>query len=153
MQTMQSDAPTDLRRTGRRFGYGVAIAVNVVMLFVVQNILDWGWFSFLTEEFSDVVPWISLSLGISILVNAVYLVDDRRVVKSTGQILINLVNIGVSYLILQVFPFDFSTYDFDWSIVARVVLIVAIVGSAFGAIAEVGKLVSGEPKKGGVVTS
>lgn len=32
----------------RRFGYAVAVGVNVLLLVVVNNILDWGW-----------VPWLS----------------------------------------------------------------------------------------------
>ncbi len=147
MTLVQPQVTPELKQTGRRVGYGVAIVINVVMLVIVQNILAWGWLPFLTEEFSEVVPWISFSLGVSILVNVVYLFDDRRGVKATGQILTNLIAMVVTYRMLQVFPFDFSAYEFDWAIVARVVLILAIVGSALGAIAEIVKLASGASKR------
>jgi hypothetical protein len=42
---------------------------------------------------------------------------------------------------LQVFPFDFSAYVFDWEVVARVVLVLAIIGASIGAVAEIAKLV------------
>jgi hypothetical protein len=41
-----------------------------------------------------------------------------------------------------VFPFDFSGYEFNWEITARIVLILAMVGSLAGLLAEVVKLVS-----------
>lgn len=131
-----------LRRIGRQVGYGVAIGINIVLLVVVQNVLDWGWFGFLTQDFAEVAPWISMSIGVSILANIFYIADDRFVVKSLGQMVTNLITFGVSIFVLRVFPFDFSGYDFNWDLVARIVLIVAIVGSAIGAIAELVKLMT-----------
>ena len=57
MSVIQLGAPPDLKRPARRFGYAVAIAVNVTMLIAVQYILDWGRLAFLTPEFNDVIPW------------------------------------------------------------------------------------------------
>jgi hypothetical protein len=136
-----------LKDTGKRFGYAIAVVVNLVMLVVVQNILEWGWLPFLTEEFADVVPWISLSLVVSIVANLIYQFNDTAPVKSTGQILVNLVSIGVTYVILQVFPFDFTGYGFDWAIVVRIVLILAIVGSGIGVLTEATRLISREPNE------
>jgi hypothetical protein len=137
----------DLKETGRRLGYGVAVGVNLVMLVVVQNVVEWGWPSFLTEEFAEVVPWISTSLLVAIVANLIYQFNDSPAVKSTGQILVNLVSIAVSYVVLQVFPFDFSGYDFNWAPVARIVLILAIVGAGIGVLTEAMKLVSSGPDK------
>ena len=132
----------DLKRTGRRFGYGIAVAINLAMLVVVQNALDRGWPPFLTEAFSEVVPWISLSLVVSILANLVYEFDDSNAVRATGQILTNLISIFVTYVVFQVFPFDFSIYAFNWAPIVRIVLVVAIVGAGIGALTEAIKLVS-----------
>ena len=41
MSTTQIDVPRDLKRAGRSLGYGIAIAINVAMLIIVQSILDW----------------------------------------------------------------------------------------------------------------
>jgi hypothetical protein len=123
-----------------RVGYVIAIAVNVVMLIIAQNILEWGWLPFLTADFAQVEPWISLSLTATIIVNLIYLFDDTAVVKSIGQIGVNLLSIFVTYQIFIVFPFDFSAYAFDWGVMARVVLILAMVGSAIGTVVEIAKL-------------
>jgi uncharacterized membrane protein SirB2 len=137
----------ELKETGRRFGYGIAVVINLVMLVVVQNVVEWGWPPFLTQEFADVVPWISASLLVSIAANLIYQFNDSPAVKSTGQILVNLVSIAVSYVVLQVFPFDFSSYAFNWAPIARIVLILAIVGSGIGVLTEAIRLVSSGPDK------
>lgn len=143
MSTTQIGMPPEVRRVGRQAGYGIAIAINVAALIVVLNILDWGWFSFLTDDFADVVPWIIVSLVASIAANLVYEFNDAPAVRSVGQILVNLITILVTAQILAVFPFDFSSFGFDWAIVVRVLLIVAIVGAGIGVFAEAAKLVSG----------
>jgi hypothetical protein len=137
----------ELKETGRRIGYGIAVVINLVMLVVVQNVVEWGWPPFLTGEFADVVPWISASLLVSIAANLIYQFNDSPAVKSTGQILVNLVSIAVSYVVLQVFPFDFSSYAFNWAPIARIVLILAIVGSGIGVLTEAIRLVSSGPDK------
>jgi uncharacterized membrane protein SirB2 len=137
----------ELKETGRRFGYGIAVVINLVMLVVVQNVVEWGWPPFLTQEFADVVPWISASLLVSIAANLIYQFNDSPAVKSTGQILVNLVSIAVSYVVLQVFPFDFSSYAFNWAPIARIVLILAIVFSGIGVLTEAIRLVSSGPDK------
>jgi len=147
MSTMQIDVAPELKRAGRRFGYGVAVVINVAMLIAVQYIYDWGWLPFLTVEFNEVVPWISLSLMASILANLVYQFNDAPPVKSTGQILVNLISIVVSYRIFQTFPFDFSGYDFNWAIVVRIVLILAMVGAGIGVLTEAVKPASSGPEK------
>ena len=145
MSITQPDTYPNLRREGRRLGYGVAVAINFVMLIAVQNILEWGWLPFLTDEFVDVIPWISLSLVASVVVNLIYQFNDSALVKSTGQIGTNLTSIFATYQLFRVVPFDFSEYAFDWGIVTGFLLILAMVGSGIGMLAEAYKLVSYEP--------
>lgn len=144
MSATETYASPDLRRAGRRFGYGVAIAINVALLILVQNILDWGTLAFLTDEFADVVPWISLGLAATILANLVYQFNDTRIIKSTGQILTNLISIFVTYQVLLVFPFDFSGSTFNWELMFRILLVLAMVGAGIGVVVEAVKLASSE---------
>ncbi|HEX2404606.1 MAG TPA: hypothetical protein VHM29_07880 [Acidimicrobiia bacterium] len=142
MSTSHIEISPDSKEAARRVGYVISIVINVAMLVIVQNLLEWGWLPFLTDEFAEVVPWISLSLIASIVVNIIYQIDDSQIVKSVGQIAVNLISVWVTYTILTVFPFDFSGYQFDWEIVTRVVLILAIVGAGIGALVEAIKLIS-----------
>jgi hypothetical protein len=143
MSVAPMDISPELKSAGRRLGYAIAVVINVAGLIIVQNILDWGWLPFLTDEFVEVVPWISFSLVLSIVANLIYQFNDTPIVKSMGQILINLVGIFVTFQVWQVYPFDFSAYQFDWDLITRIVLILAIVGSGIGALTEAVKLVSG----------
>lgn len=147
MSTTQVEISPALKRAGRRFGYGVAVAINIAMLIVVQYILEWGWLPFLTDEFAGLVPWISLGLGATIVANLVYQFNDTPAINSTGQILVNLVSIFVTYQVFLVFPFDFSAFTFNWEVVARVLLILAMVGAGIGVLVEVIRLATGEPQQ------
>jgi len=142
MSTSLVEISPDSKKAARRFGYVLSIVINVAMLVIVQNLLEWGWPAFLTAEFAEVVPWISLSLVASIVANIIYQIDDSQIVKSVGQIAVNLISVWVTYTVLRVFPFDFSAYQFDYEVVTRVVLILAIVGAGVGALVEAIKLVS-----------
>jgi hypothetical protein len=127
-------------RAARRFGYAVAIGVNAILLYVVNQLLEWEWPSFLTEEFDRVVGIMSFSIIVSIVANVLYLMFDPRWFKSLGQIVENVVGFAVGIRVWQVFPFDFSSWSMDWSWLIRVALIVGLVGLAIGTIVEVAKL-------------
>jgi len=145
MSTTHVDVSPDTKQLGRQIGYAIAVVVNLVMLVIAHNILDWGWLPFLTHDFAQVIPWISLSLIASIVANLVYQFNDALIVKSTGQIGVNLISVFVTYQIWQVFPFDFSAYEFNWGVLVRVLLVLAMVGAGIGVLVEATKLASGEP--------
>ena len=62
--TLTSPASSTVQPSGaaKRVGYLVAVIVNALMLFVVNNLYDWDLFAFLTKDFDRVVPIISISL-------------------------------------------------------------------------------------------
>jgi hypothetical protein len=125
-----------------KLGYVVAVGVNLLMLVVALNILEWGWLGFLTTEFEKVLPWVSLTLVASIIANLVYQFDDGPVVRSLGEMVTNLISILATYRVFRVFPFDFSGYQFDWAPVTRAVLILAMAGAGVGMIAASIRLLS-----------
>ena len=125
----------------RRVGYAIAIAVNAAVLWFVHQLLDWGWPPWLTADFEQVLPAISRSLIASILANAAYLLYDKDWFKALTQIVVLVISLQATIAILRVFPFDFSAYQFDFDVVARVILVVAIIGIFIAIISEVVKLV------------
>jgi hypothetical protein len=143
MQTAEMPRTDELKRVGRRFGFGVAVVINIALLYVVQNLTSWDWLPFLTSEFDSWVPWISFSLIVSIVANFLYMMNDDYRLKSGGDIVTNLVSLVVTWRVFQVFPFDFSAYEFNWDLVARIVLVVGIVGTFIGAVVAATKLVTG----------
>lgn len=144
MSTFRIQAPRRLGSTGRRFGYVVAVGVNALGLVIVNNVLEWGWLSFLTADLAKVVPWLNVSLTAALAANLIYLFWDRPAFRSATQIVLNLVTFVVTYQFFRVFPFDFSIYTFNWGVVVRILLILTMVGAAVGVLTETYKFASGE---------
>jgi hypothetical protein len=128
------------RAGGQRAGYVIAIIVDAMLIYVVGNLLEWDVLPFLTSDFERVSSAIVTSLVAGIVVNAIWLLHDPRWLRSLGQIVILVVGLVALARLWQVFPFDFSSYGFDWGVVARIMLAVAIVGSGLGILGEVVKL-------------
>ncbi len=127
--------------TVRKTSYTAAVVVNLVMLFVINNLLSWDWFRFLTADFGPLLWLINVSLVATILINLVWLGYNPVWFRSLSQIGLNLISALVTVRMYQVFPFDFSTYEFDWAPLVRLVIILAMVGLALGTITELFKLV------------
>lgn len=141
MQTVtKPPARSPVATAGAKFGYLVAIAVNVVMLVIANNLLEWGWLPWLTDDFELVLGLVNFSLGASIAFNVAYLVYDRRPFKTLTELALALISVAVTVRMWRVFPFDFSAYDFDWAMLVRVVLVLSMVGLGIGIIAQTVRL-------------
>lgn len=77
MQTVEKTEYPALKRLGNQVGYGIAIGLSALLLYVVQNLEEWDVLPFLTDEFGEVVPWISASLILGILAYTAYIVLRR----------------------------------------------------------------------------
>jgi hypothetical protein len=75
------------------------------------------------------------------LVNLIYVAYDAPWFKSLTQIFLAAIAMAVTVRTYQVFPFDFSAYDFNWTAVTRVVLVLVMVGIVIAIIVESVKLV------------
>ncbi len=128
----------------RRFGYVIGIAVNAVMLWAAYQLLDWQWPRFLTDDFAHVLPLLAVSLVVGMVVNAGFLVRDRGRFRAAGDLVTAAFGMAVSARMLAVFPFDFAGYATDWSWLARVALVVGIVGTAIAVIVNVVKFITGD---------
>lgn len=126
---------------GRRIGYVVAAVMNGALLYVVNNLLAWDLLPFLTDGFSRVLWILNLSLLASLLANVMWIWFDPVWLKATAQIALNAISLAVTVRLWNVFPFDFSSYSFDWETVARVVLVIGGVGLSIGILVEVVNLV------------
>ena len=126
----------------RRFGYVVAIGVNLVLLYVVNNLLEWGVPEFLTDDFERVLPIMNFSIVANIVVNIVYLFFDPTWFKSITQIVLSVIGLIVVIRLYRVFPFDYTAYEFyefEWEVVTRVILVLIMVGISIGIIATTAK--------------
>jgi hypothetical protein len=130
-------------RASDRSGYVAAIIVNAALIYLLSNLLEWNLLPFLTNDFVTVRGLIRLSLIVAIVFNAVFLTFDVPWFRSTGRIVMSGLSLVVSVALYRTFPFDFSPYSFDWSTIVKVLVAIAIGGSAIAIIAELVKLVRG----------
>jgi len=125
---MTVNAPTRRpRAAARRFGYVIAAALTAVLWYLVNIQPGWRALPFLTEDFTQVLALFNFSLAVSLAVNLIYLVFDPVWGKALGDLVTTGIGVAVLVRIWQVFPF---TFDDVWGVLARVTLVLAIVGSA-----------------------
>ena len=120
----------------RRFGYGLSIAINVVLIYLINEWPGWQTLSFLTADADKVIPIVNASLVISTVANAIYLIADPRWLRAIGDAVMGAVSFIVIVCVLNVFPFDFSQFSFDWTMLVQVMLVVGLVGSVVSIIAN-----------------
>jgi hypothetical protein len=121
--------------TGRA-GYLAGAIVNGMLLLAVNVWPGWQVLPFLTAQTSQVLGLVNLSLSVGLLTNLAYLARHPGPVRAIGD-LVTLIVGGLSLIrIWQVFPFDFGDAAFDWALVVRIVLLVAIIGTGIGIVAQ-----------------
>ncbi len=125
----------------RRIGFVAAAIANLVALWILHQLPDWDWPSFLTDEFDEVLPHLTVSLLVSAAFDLAWAWSRPAWLLHVGRLVTNVITAVVAARVWQVYPFDLATV---WDVVARVLLGVAFVGSTIGAIAELVKLVGGE---------
>jgi hypothetical protein len=120
----------------RRFGYIVAAAITAAIWFVINVWPGWQDLSFLTDQTTEVLWLVNVSLVVSVAVNLIYAVYDPVWLKALGDLVTTSIGLAVLVRAWQVFPFDFSDYSIDWAVIARVVLVIGIVGSCIGIVVQ-----------------
>ena len=125
----------------RRFGYVLAIAFSVGILFTINNLPEGEQIPFLTDDLEQLLPIINAFLFATIAINGVWILYDAAWFRSAGRITLNVLIIAVLALTYRVFPFDFSAYDFDWEALMRVLIVSLIVTLTIATIVESVKLI------------
>jgi hypothetical protein len=150
MQTVQKTGYPALKRLGSQIGYGIAIGLSLVLIYVVQNLERWDFVAFLTDDFGEVVPWITFSLVTGALAYLLYIFYDSQTLRWAGEIVTNVITVVVTWKVFTVFPFDFTAYEFPWDTLTRFILILAMAGASIGAIVNLVKIInSGSNSKKG----
>lgn len=113
-----------LSRVTRSFGYLIAIALNMLFLYVVNVWPGWQALPFLTEGTPQVLSLLNLALAAGIVLNAAFLIYDGPWFKDLGYLLADAIGLALLVRIWQVFPFDFT----GWAVLLiHALLVVAIV--------------------------
>lgn len=121
---------------GRTIEYMVAIAINIVLLYLLARISDFS-IPFLTDDFMFVIPAFRISLIATIIGNTILLIYDRRGFREIIHILLNVAAIYVLYQLYFFFPFNLPADALEWFPFAfKNVFLIAIGGVAIATIFE-----------------
>jgi hypothetical protein len=130
--------PKTVKKKPGKSGFIAAIIVNLILLFVFNNLLNWG-VPFLTSAYSGVLWAINLSLGATIIANILFLVYDAGWFHHLAQLVLNVIALFVFFLIYSIFPFTFTAES--WAFWIKIALIVVMAGIGIGIIVEVFRLI------------
>ena len=120
---------------GRSGNLGSAI-VNALLLYGINIWPGWQVLPFLTADTARVLDLVSASLIAGIVVNIVCVVIRSRALLALGNLVVMGIGVAAILRLWDVFPFDFGTAWSGWPVLVRVFLVLGIVGSIIGAIAE-----------------
>lgn len=126
----------------RRVGYGIAVAVDLLMLYLINIQPGWDAVPFLTDDFVHVLYVINVALVVGAAVNVLYLGYDARWSVALGGLATTGVGLVALTRIWSVFPFAFSSGS-NWELVVRGLLVLAMVGSGIALIVQLVQLVVG----------
>ena len=120
----------------RRFGYLVTVSLNAVFLYLLNVSPGWDAVPFLTSSTALVVGLVNVSSAIGIVINVSYMFYDPPWWRAAGETVTTAVGLAVLVRLWDVFPFDFAESSVNWSLVTRVVLVIAIAGSVIGIVVQ-----------------
>lgn len=107
----------------RRVGFGLAVLVNVILLWLTLVWPGWQAVPILTPEAANVLPVFVGSLIAGIVVNVLNAVIDSRALRAIGDIVTSALAFAVALQLWEVFPFDFGVLEFgrglDWELLTR----------------------------------
>ena len=126
-------------RGTRTFGYSVALVVNVVIWFIVHNLGRWHLPLLVVEEFGRVLPAFELSLGVTIVMNALWIAYDPQWFRHLGQAVLNALSLNVMFMLYRVFPFRFPGTLDQW---VRGALLLGMLAVAIASVVQFFKLFS-----------
>ena len=135
---MKSEAA---KKQNRKIGYLFTIVINAVLIYVFNNLLNWG-VPFLTDDFTRVLWAFDISFGVTIFLNFTYLIHDGIRYRHLGQMVMAVIAIFVLWLLLIIFPFTFAGEP--WAFWVKLACILGMAGSAIGFIVELVKLIMGK---------
>lgn len=123
---------TEAGDAARRFGYMVAIAFNGLCYYVAHNLLSWN-LPFVTEAWSSVLWAVDLSIAAAVAVNVVQLFYDPRWLRHLSGAVSGGFAFLATYVIWQVYPFDFGE---TWNDAAQLVLVFMLVVTVIGIVVQ-----------------
>jgi hypothetical protein len=138
-QSEKVGAKEQARRGWRKTGYVWAIVVNVILLYVFNNLLNWELSSrWVTARFADTLWAINLSISAAIVANALFLYYDPSWFRHLLQVVLNVLAFNGLYTVYKAFPFNLELPWSEWPI--KIALLAAMLGTGIAAVVEFAQL-------------
>ncbi|MFA6909219.1 MAG: hypothetical protein WC289_05065 [Patescibacteria group bacterium] len=137
-QPVESTQPKP--KPGRKFGYIISIIFNIAFYYIANNLLSWNA-QFITDQWSEVLDIMNISIIVNIIGFAIFVIFDRRLFYFLVRSGMDVLSLIVSYRVYTVFPFDFNgLWNMGWlNSVFPWVLIIGIIGIVLGIIVRTAK--------------
>ncbi len=129
----------------RRFGYIITILINLGLMYAANHLLEWN-VPFLTEDFAQCLWAINLSFGVTIFINFIFMVFDRRWFRSFMESINSVFSFISGYVFYRVFPLDLPNGMARWANMGLVILLVIIAISVLAQLFNAVKYYRGESK-------
>jgi len=141
--TMPTPPAPRLTVLARKTGYLISAGVNAFLAVLVNYRPGWVVLPFLTASFVEVLWLINLTLIAGVATNLAYVAYEPAWFTSVGKLVVTAIGLAAAVSLFRVFPFGFMAYTFEWAVVVRVLLVLAVIGSIVAILIELVWLVGG----------
>lgn len=117
-------------RLARIAGYLFTAVLMGVVWFAANVWPGWEAVPFLSDEVPLVLGLVNLSLLATAVVNLVYVAADPPWLTAAGELVLSVISLAVAWQVAAVFPVDFTGLGYDLTTLARIAVVLALVGSA-----------------------
>jgi hypothetical protein len=121
------------RKNIEKSEYVIAIIVNLILLYVFNNLLNWHVY-FITNALNEVLWIINLSIIAAIIGNALLLSYNPEWFRHVMKTILNIFAFVAVYFLYKVFPFNFNNPSLNWGL--NILLILIMIGLAIAIIVE-----------------
>lgn len=119
---MYRSTRTRRRRSDGRASYLVGLVVYGGLLVLVNVRPGWESVPFLTSNAGTIIELLNLALILSLVAQAVYVLDDSPRLRAAARYVLALLYFVVLAETWNTFPFDFGTQGDAWVTTTRLVL-------------------------------
>ena len=112
------------QQPNKRSNYIANVVFNTLFLVIVNKVPDWNIF-FITEQFPAVLWALNLALGVQISANFMLIFHHPLSLHHISQTVVSIFQLISIYIIITIFPFDFSFLGNWFSILLKAVLGIA----------------------------
>ena len=120
--------------TAAHLGHLLAAVATTALLWAVNISPGWRILPFLTGDTVHVLGLVNASLYAGLVVHLIDATYDSPWLRAAGDMLANGVGLAAVIRVGQIFPFDFTGFAFDATLLTRSILVVGGVGAAIGVI-------------------